>query len=117
MEFYAGPRGRHHFGYGIAPFRVMCGVLVPRRRLRCAICLNQNKMCGIVDLLHDIELRNSGLLHARLGILNGRLPEGIDILGLNLNVYMNNEHRVFIHLASLRFGTNLTFGAGIVHMA
>jgi hypothetical protein len=28
------------------------------------------------------------------------------VLGLYLDMYMNNQHRVFIHLASLRLGAN-----------
>jgi len=106
MKFYAGSRGRHHFGYGIAPFRVMRRLFVLRRSFRCAVDLDQNETSSIVSLLHDIESRNPRFLNACLCIFNSCQPEGLNVLGLYLDMYMNNQHRVFIHLASLRLGAN-----------
>ena len=106
MKFYARSRRRHHFGYSIAPFRVMRRFFVLRRSFRCTVDLNQNETSSIVNLLHNIESRNSRFLHACLCIFNGRQPEGLDVLGLYLDMYMNNQHRVFIHLASLHLGAN-----------
>jgi len=90
----------------------MCGALVAPRRLGRAIGLNQKETGGIVYLLHDVESRNPWLENARPRILDGRQPEGIDVLRLNLNIYMNNQHRVSIYFASSRYA-RARFGASI----
>ena len=55
----------------------MCSVLMPRRRLGCAVCLNQHKMCAIVDLLHaKVRTFKDGSV---LGAGNSAAPKEISV--------------------------------------
>ena len=57
-----------------------------------AVYFNQEETSGIVDLLDDVEARDAGLAHAGLRICEGGRFESLDVLRLNVNMNMNDEH-------------------------
>ncbi len=93
MEFHTAARFGHHWGNGIAPKLVMLGFLVLRGRLRGAVDLDQNPACRIIRLLQDVETFNPGLPYALTGIGQSRRTESFDVLGLDLDVDLDREHR------------------------
>jgi hypothetical protein len=57
-----------------------------------AIRFNKNETCWVVLLLTDIKTGDPRLLHAGLGIGERGGFKGVDELGLNLDVDVNDEH-------------------------
>ena len=70
----------------------MFGFLVGRGCLGAAIGFNEHKTRRIILMLKNIEAGDSGFLHARASIGERNLLEGINVLGLQVNVDVDNEH-------------------------
>src|ERR1039457_3137892 len=60
-----------------------------------AIDLDQHEARRVVRLLQDVETRNVRLLHAVAGVLQGVLPERVDVLGFDVNEDVNDDHTVY----------------------
>jgi len=74
---------------GRARAMVMCGVLVPRGRLRRAVDLDQDKPRRIIRLLDDTSNpRDAGFLDAEARVLDGWLP-GTSAMKFRLHVHLN----------------------------
>ena len=60
--------------------------------LRIAINLDQHESGGGVLLLRDIKPRNARLFHTLAPVGERVLFEGLNALGLHVNMDMNNQH-------------------------
>ena len=56
------------------------------------ICFYQYKQGWIVNPLNDVETETSRFLNAVLGVINGGSFETIDLVGLHLDMHMNDNH-------------------------
>jgi hypothetical protein len=68
------------------------GLLVPRRIVRRAVQLDQQKPRRVVVLLDDVEAHDAGLLHAVARILERRGGEGVHGIGLHVDEDVDDEH-------------------------
>ena len=56
------------------------------------IYLYQYKPCRIVETLNDVEAETSRFLNAVLGVINRGSFETLDLVGLHLDMHMNDNH-------------------------
>ena len=67
-QFHARTRRRHHGRHGIAPRLVVGCLLVRESGCRVAVDLNQDEPGGIIELLQNVETRDSRLPEAGLRV-------------------------------------------------
>jgi hypothetical protein len=82
----------HHAGNRVAPRLVMGGLFVPGRSLRRPIHFDQDKACRVSGIPDEIETRNTRFLNAVARIIKRRSLERLDLIGLHVNVHMNDMH-------------------------
>src|SRR5881394_3013792 len=107
----ARPGHGHHRRHGVPPLRIVRGLLVFRGRLVVPIDLDQLEPCRVVDLLHDIEPRDTRLLHTLPGVFEGSGLESFDGLSLHLNLDEDDEHMNAASLAARSEGGTSFSGA------
>ena len=70
----------------------MLRFLVRRGRFGSAIRFDKHEASWIILLLEDVERRNAWLFDALASVREGRLFEGFDVFGLQMNLNVNDEH-------------------------
>jgi hypothetical protein len=72
-----------------------------------AIDLEEREARGIVDLLNQVEAGDARLLQALAGVLEARLAKGLDVLGLDPSVDVNDQHAVLLGVCISVYHTRL----------
>jgi hypothetical protein len=67
-----------------------------RDSLRGSVDFHQDEPRGIVRPLHHVEARNPRFFHAVAGVINRGSLERLDLIGLDMYVYVNGEHGLII---------------------
>jgi hypothetical protein len=91
-ELCARARLGHHRSDDVAPDLVVFRFFVGGRRFGSAISFDEHETGWIILLLEDVESRDAGFFEALASVGEGRLFEGFDVFGLQMNVDVNDEH-------------------------
>src|SRR5215216_1631719 len=81
-----------HLCGGVAPARIMCGLFVRGRSIRCFIDFNKDELGWVICLLDYIKACNARFLHTIAGILNGCLLEGLYKFRFDIHMNMDDLH-------------------------